>query len=51
MNGWVSLRAVRSALRECPIRMVVGVRRVRRRDWMVGRVVVMGARAVGVMPE
>ena len=51
MKGCVSLRAVRSELRECPVRMVCGVRRVRRRDWMLWRVVVIGASFAAVMPE
>ena len=51
INGWVSLRAVRSESREWPRRMVCGVRRVRRRSWMSDNVVVIGARAEGVIPE
>ena len=51
MCGWVSCKAVRSDSREWPIRIVVGVMRSLRRDWMVGRVVVMGAMASGRIPE
>ena len=51
MNGWVILRAVRSALREWPTRIALGWRRSRSRVWISDNVVVTGSSSSLVMPE